>query len=175
MKSRATGFCLLLVILTFPARGQELHLAASGGDLDTVKRLVADKTNLEQLDQNQRTALHWAASKGHPRLSTCCSRPAPPSIQGCQRAHATDSRDRGWPSGNRRIASRQRRRSKPRRSQRVYGNAHRGGRGMGDAGASGRERRGHEAKTEDGAAPIHMAAGEGQSEIVTYLLGKGSM
>lgn len=45
----------------------ELHQAAAAGDYDLVEEIVQKKScdpNQKDLDWNQKTPLHWAASRG---------------------------------------------------------------------------------------------------------------
>jgi ankyrin repeat protein len=46
----------------------DLHTAASEGNLDLVRRLIADGENVDRLDADGLTALYFAAAGGHPQV-----------------------------------------------------------------------------------------------------------
>ena len=51
------------------ARGDDIHCAASEGKLELVLALVEkDTTLLESVDDEGRTALHWASDRGHDKM-----------------------------------------------------------------------------------------------------------
>lgn len=69
MKKLTLCICLLLSILTGPALSSALagplHDAAFIGDINEVKRLIAEGINVNQKDNDGRTPLHWAALNNH--------------------------------------------------------------------------------------------------------------
>ncbi len=69
MKKLTLCICLLLSILTGPALSSALagplHDAAFIGDINEVKRLIAEGIDVNQKDFGGRTPLHMAASSGH--------------------------------------------------------------------------------------------------------------
>ena len=48
-----------------------LHFAASLGDVDATKIFIADNVEVDAVDDEEWTALHWAALHGHLTLREC--------------------------------------------------------------------------------------------------------
>ena len=57
---RASSDLLLLLLA-----GLDLHQAASAGDLDKIKALIAAGWKADSLNSDRETPLHWAAGNGH--------------------------------------------------------------------------------------------------------------
>ena len=66
----ACYFRILILVTVFsqsgaPAMAASLHEAAAKGDIDAVRKLVAEGEYINFRDEGGLTALHWAAIKGH--------------------------------------------------------------------------------------------------------------
>lgn len=64
---RLRCLCLVLLLVMFiPMRAQDVFTAAAKGDLDQVKSLINNNKDLVYaVNDNKKTALHFAAEKGH--------------------------------------------------------------------------------------------------------------
>jgi ankyrin repeat protein len=82
--SRLTTFQLCQRLVKTTAGGSDLHEAARGGDTDTVRELVKLHADLDEMDEDGRTALHLALRSGSPDIVTMLleagASPNPPSL-----------------------------------------------------------------------------------------------
>ncbi|UCC44418.1 MAG: ankyrin repeat domain-containing protein [Candidatus Zixiibacteriota bacterium] len=142
---KATPFFLIAVLTMTPVSASEIHDAAKAGDLQTVKQLTADNTELiSSTDRFGRTALHWACRGVHPALiGYLLETGADVNVKdrnGIQPLHSTASRGH---------------------SEAVAL--------LIDKGAS------VDARSDlDGGTPLHYAAENGHREVVKLLLSKGA-